>query len=1019
VAREAISALLDGEPPITDPALLEAHLAGCAGCRAWRERAHEVTRRTRLGSAEPAPLADPAVIRALAAADRRPWWLSLSAARAGLLTVALAQAVVAFPVLILGSDRDAPMHVAHEMGSFDVALAVGFLVAAWRPVQAHGMRALVGVATLLLLLTAVIDLLAGRTTLGDEAPHLIALAGWVLLMRAAWLTSDRDGGVGIRRVLRRSPRWQSPKADRLAAPLDEDERWAPAASSAQGAQAGRAAPLACLALLVAAGLALLPAHALADGDPGSDVLVNQNLFVDADAGVTIPQQASLGNLLQAAGTSGAPIRVAIIAHPDDLGAIMALWDKPQTYARFLGIELSLAYKQRLLVVMPNGFGFNWPGHDLSATYRMLAGIRVGSGPSALVAATRTAVVRIVALSGAKLSLKQPGAASGGAVGSGSVQAERSPTVSPGSSAQRTSGRSGDQMVGLVTIAVVLLLVAGYTGRRLVARLVRFRAVRLERVGWALTAVIGVLGAAVTVTVLALQGGSTPAIAALASNPVLDPGTKLSGPAPNFTLINQYGRPVSLRSFRGKVVLLAFTDSECTTICPLTTSAMVDAQAMLGRAGSRVALLGVDANPKDTSLEDVLSYTQLHGLVGRWQFVTGSLSALRRVWRKYGIEAQVAAGLISHTPALFVIGPNGRMARLYLTQESYAAVGQLGQLLAQEASRLLPGHPRVDSRLSYAHINGISPSTAISVPGADGGQVSVGPGKARVLLFFATWDQEVTSLGGHLVALNAYERQAAAKRMPELTAVDERQVEPSGSTLPDFLRELPGRLAYPVGVDVTGRLADGYGVSALPFLEVTGGSGRVLWYWNVSVLGWPSTSVLLAHVRAALAYGARTGPSTATQVARDLAGSPPALASLHDQASRLLGYEGALAARLRSLRGYPVVLNAWASWCTPCRAEFGLLATASAASGRKVAFLGADTEDSSSDAQAFLSQHHVSYPSYQTSSAQLQRIIPQGLEGLPTTIFIGRNGRVVYVHTGQYDSLGTLEADIANYALKGG
>ena len=543
--------------------------------------------------------------------------------------------------------------------------------------------------------------------------------------------------------------------------------------------------------------------------------------------------------------------------------------------------------------------------------------------------------------------------------------------------------------------------------------------RLERVGWALTAVIGVLGAAVAVTVLALQGGSTPAIAALASNPVLDPGTKLSGPAPNFTLIDQYGRPVSLRSFRGKVVLLAFTDSECTTICPLTTSAMVDAQAMLGRAGSRVALLGVDANPKDTSLEDVLSYTQLHGLVGRWQFVTGSLSALRRVWRKYGIEAQVAAGLISHTPALFVIGPNGRLARLYLTQQSYAAVGQLGQLVAQEASRLLPGHPRVNSRLSYAHINGINPSTSISVPGADGGQVSVGRGEARVLLFFATWDQEVTSLGGHLVALNAYEREAAAKRMPELTAVDERQVEPSGSTLPDFLRELPGGLDYPVGVDMTGRLADGYGVSALPFLEVTGASGRVLWYWNVSVLGWPSTSVLLAHVRAALAYGARTGPTTATQVAHDLAGSPAPLASLHDQASRLLGYEGALAARLRSLRGYPVVLNAWASWCTPCRAEFGLLAKASAAYGRKVAFLGADTEDSSSDAQAFLNQHHVSYPSYQTSSAQLQRIIPQGLEGLPTTIYIGRNGRVVYVHTGQYDSLGTLEADIASYALKGG
>ena len=61
--------------------------------------------------------------------------------------------------------------------------------------------------------------------------------------------------------------------------------------------------------------------------------------------------------------------MAIIASPYDLGAVTALWRKPRAYARFLGIELSLAYKQRLLVVMPNGFGFNWPGHSSASAYR--------------------------------------------------------------------------------------------------------------------------------------------------------------------------------------------------------------------------------------------------------------------------------------------------------------------------------------------------------------------------------------------------------------------------------------------------------------------------------------------------------------------------------------------------------------------------------------------------------------------------------------------------------------------------
>jgi cytochrome oxidase Cu insertion factor (SCO1/SenC/PrrC family)/thiol-disulfide isomerase/thioredoxin len=502
--------------------------------------------------------------------------------------------------------------------------------------------------------------------------------------------------------------------------------------------------------------------------------------------------------------------------------------------------------------------------------------------------------------------------------------------------------------------------------------------------------------------------------ALAANPYLDPGTPVSGVAPGFTLSDQLGEPVSLHSFRGKVVILAFNDSECTTVCPLTTTAMLDAKAMLGKAGDQVQLLGIDANPAATSLEDVWSYSELHGMLHAWRFLTGSLPELKLVWKRYGIEAAIERGEITHTPALFVIDRQGRLSRLYVTQMSYTAVPQLGQLLAKSASALLPGRPAVHANLSYARVAPTPPSQSATVPRAGGGEpIKLGPGpSARLFVFFATWDQETSALAGQLDALNRYQEVAARSGLPPLTAVDEASVEPNSSTLTDFLRSLTQPLSYPVAIDRSGKLADGYEVLGLPWFVLVSSTGRILYFREVATAGWPSTSVLIRYVKAALARA--PGPATATAVDRELAGSPPLLAGLHQQAGRLLAGEPALAARLRTLHGYPTVINAWASWCGPCRSEFGLFASASARYGRQVAFIGADTDDSPADARTFQAQHPVSYPSYQTTTANLSWLAV--IEGLPTTVFISRAGKVVYVHTGQYDSQGTLDQDIESYAL---
>src|ERR1700729_2555213 len=97
------------------------------------------------------------------------------------------------------------------------------------------------------------------------------------------------------------------------------------------------------------------------------------------------------------------------------------------------------------------------------------------------------------------------------------------------------------------------------------------------------------------------------------NPNLDLGSSLGDVvAPDFRLQNQFGQPMSLTQFRGKVVMLAFEDSQCTTVCPLTTQSMLEAKQLLGPAGDQVQLLGIDANPDATSVANVLSYSRAPG-----------------------------------------------------------------------------------------------------------------------------------------------------------------------------------------------------------------------------------------------------------------------------------------------------------------------------------------------------------------------------------------------------------------------
>ncbi|HEY1627043.1 MAG TPA: SCO family protein [Streptosporangiaceae bacterium] len=359
----------------------------------------------------------------------------------------------------------------------------------------------------------------------------------------------------------------------------------------------------------------------------------------------------------------------------------------------------------------------------------------------------------------------------------------------------------------------------------------------------LAALVLLAGCAQTSSGPAMSAANPQSNAAM-GNPSLDTGTSMNQvPAPDLHLVNQFGQPMSLSQFRGKVLLLSFEDPECTDVCPLTTQSMVWAKELLGKAGENVQLLGVDANPTATKVTDVMAYSRAHSMVNQWDFLTGTVPQLKAAWKSYNIAVQIEKGDIDHTPALFVIDQRGRERKLYLTQMAYSSVGQSAQVLADEVSSLLPSHPHVASNDSLAAITVQGPGKQVSLDPALGtDRVTLGPGQPRLVMFFASWLSEVSDLKSELRLGNAYTGYARAHGLPPLTGVDETVVEPSQAAVRSYLSGLG--LTYPVGLDTTGRVADGFGVQDQPWFSLVSASGKILWSHD----GWVSLQALEAAAK---------------------------------------------------------------------------------------------------------------------------------------------------------------------------
>jgi cytochrome c biogenesis protein CcmG/thiol:disulfide interchange protein DsbE len=199
----------------------------------------------------------------------------------------------------------------------------------------------------------------------------------------------------------------------------------------------------------------------------------------------------------------------------------------------------------------------------------------------------------------------------------------------------------------------------------------------------------------------------------------------------------------------------------------------------------------------------------------------------------------------------------------------------------------------------------------------------------------------------------------------------------------------------------------------------GGAGRI------SRTGRPTGRIAgsLATLLAALALvacgsddaGNPDSKLTPEQASAPLEGAPPQLVAIREEANQLLeGGRPAFERRLEDLRGIPVVVNKWASWCGPCRHEFPFFQSQAEKRGAEVAFLGDLANDSQPAGETFLEQLPLPYPSYVDPDQEIGAEIGAPVN-FPATAFYDSSGELVYTRQGQYRDEAQLAAEIERYA----
>ena len=197
----------------------------------------------------------------------------------------------------------------------------------------------------------------------------------------------------------------------------------------------------------------------------------------------------------------------------------------------------------------------------------------------------------------------------------------------------------------------------------------------KRSQWLKVAVLAgalVVGAGIAIGILVARnsGGGSPAQAAPA-----DPGTTWAAGArraPDFALRDQDGRAISLRSLRGRTVVMAFIDPVCRNHCPFEAR-VLNAVAAQSPAGSRPTIVAVSVNPWGQAPANLRVDRHKWHLGPEWSWALGGFKALSEVWRRYAIGVQVRTKTlggvtvhdVDHTEAAYVIDRDGFERALFL------------------------------------------------------------------------------------------------------------------------------------------------------------------------------------------------------------------------------------------------------------------------------------------------------------------------------------------------------------------
>ena len=424
-------------------------------------------------------------------------------------------------------------------------------------------------------------------------------------------------------------------------------------------RAARASLLLPALVVAAAALAAPPARA--DGDPASDYLWSQSIYVPV--GTSSTARAQLQAVVDAARTAKLPVKVAVIGSAYDLGSLTPLWRRPQSYARFLGAELSNRFHGLLLVAMPNGFGVYRAGGRVTPEVHALRSLTPTAGTSGLLASAAAAVRSIAAVDGHPIpaSPKAPAAAARTPSGIGLravVAGVAGLLVAIGLAGAIVRRRWRREPPVAAQPAVPGAADAGVPLPRR-ARLGSYRAVML------------VLGLVVVVAAVA-DARSFGYLHWRSSSPAapLAPAKGITWPArrrraPPFVLRDQNGRPVTPRAGGSSLTILAFVDPVCRQLCPLEAAVLGNVERALP-AATRPAIVAVSVNPWGNAHANLIGDIRKWRTGPSWRWAVGPRTQLERVWRSYQVgvlakDVHVAGTTVhemSHDEMIYIVDGSG-------------------------------------------------------------------------------------------------------------------------------------------------------------------------------------------------------------------------------------------------------------------------------------------------------------------------------------------------------------------------